>query len=36
MDLESFIKIITLVLEIILEVLKYYNKRQKTKKRKKK
>ena len=36
MDLESFIKIITLVLEIILEVLKYYNKRQETKKRKKK
>ena len=34
MDLESFIKIITLVLEIILEVLKYYNKKQKTKKTK--
>lgn len=36
MDLESFIKIITLVSEIILEVLKYYSKKQKTKKGKKK
>ena len=36
MNLGSFIKIITLVLEIILEILKYCNKKQKTKKRKKK